>query len=457
MLRLLGGPRSGPRQGLVSRLLHSRIFAARYPAAAATGQQQTAGVAAPPAAPLVGGSRRTLAWRAKAFRVSRRGSRNFLRGWGSPLSGGSSSKATAAAASQQQQQQQQGDEKEEAQWFDTGSWASGLWGFGTLVATSAEGSPDIEGAADTPEGISYWTMPSIDGPCFCIWQLTSVGPSGAPRLLSVITCDDLLHTRSRLAAAAPVAAAKHSKKHTAAGDSSTWHVVPTHKPTCFCMAVMQEGPACCTTCLAAAGGCSDSCCSSSLSTTCCGGTCAALRCVVYGDTEGTVHAVEVGLEEEVLRWSAHPGSAIVSVSVSRACGGGSAAPEVWLVTAAAAVADSKSACSSCCGAMMLRCWSVVGLGEGGPVLLHQLRVAAESVLPAGVSLHPQGAPTRHATAAATPWGAPPSALARLLGAPHKKGGDTGEERDVRRSWVFPLGGRSTLMVEGGDLLLLGRV
>ena len=460
VLRLLGGPRTATRQGLVSRLLHSRIFASRIPAAAA-GRQQTAAAAAaaPAAAPFVGGALRSLAWRAKAFRASTRGPRGFLRGLGAPLSAAGGPKAAAAAATkQQQQQQQQGDDGEEA-WLDSGSWASGFWGLGSLVTSVAEISPNIEGA-DTPEGGPCCSMPSIGGPCLCVWQLTSVGPSGAPRLLSVITCDDLLHTRARLAAAAAAApsGAKATKRHqaAAAAEGTTWPIEPTHTPSCFCMAVLQEGPACCTACLAAAAGCTGSCCSSSLSATCCDGSCAALRCVVYGDTEGTVHAVELGLEEEVLRWGAHPGAPIVSVSASRACGWGSAAPEVWLVTAAAA-AGSSSTTTTTSGGMVLRCWSMVGLGEGGPVLLHQLNVTADAVLPPGVSLHPQGPPGRHG-AAAESGGGTQSAIARFLGATQKKGDTNGDTPgDIRQAGVFPLGGRSALVVEGGELLLLARV
>lgn len=400
------------------------------------------------------------------MRVSARASRGILKGLGNSnaVSAGSS---TTSAAADVQQQEQQGEDA----WLDIGSsWTSGLWGLGSLMttATAERHSGMQEGQA--AEGSSCLSMPSIEGPCLCVWQLTSVGPSGAPRLVSVITCDDMLQSRARLAAAAAVAspalagkAAKHQAA--AAANPPPWPVIATHTPTCFCMAVLQEGSLCCAACLAAAAGCTGSCCSSSLSATCCGGNCAALRCVVYGDTQGTLHAVELGYEEEAFRWTAHPGSPISAVSVSRACGNMNAAPDVWLVSAAAAAAVNSSSTSGngSCGGMVLRCWSAVGIGETGPVLLHQLFVRADSVLPPGLSIQlpgststrPAGAGGASATAAAA---AGQSALSRLLGAPYKKTGDAAlETADNRRATVFSLGGRSSLVVEGEGLILLARV
>ncbi|CDJ67164.1 hypothetical protein, conserved [Eimeria necatrix] len=461
-LKLFGSLRTTAKEGVVSRLLHSRFFAFKFPAAAAL-QQQRRDAAAAPAAPFVGGAPRALSWRARAFRISSRGSRGLLRGLGGPMSANGSTKGAGAPAKQRQQRPQQqqqhadGEEDEEA-WFDSAAWTASLWGLGSSASADCEGSAESSGV-HTPDSSSRCSMPAIEGPCFGVWQLTSVGPSGGPRLISVITCDDLLQTRARLAnsAAAPAAGKAAKKQAAAAGEGSTWSVEATHIPTCFCMAVLQEGPACCTACLAAAAGCSGSCCSSNLTSTCCGGSCAALRCVVYGDTEGTVHAVDLGLEEEVLRWEAHRGSSIVSVSVSRASGWGSAAPEVWLVTAAAAGVGGSSSSSE---GTVLRCWSIVGLGEGGPVLLHQLHVSADAVMPPGVSARLSAAPGRGAAAAAAPAAAAAAAggsnaLARLLGA--YKTADTEEHDKDQQATVFSLGGRSSLVVEGGDMLLLARV
>ncbi|OEH80422.1 hypothetical protein cyc_04965 [Cyclospora cayetanensis] len=453
-LRLLGGLRSQAKQGFVARVLHSRTFISRFSISSAMRQQ-------PPtaAAPVIGGSHKALGWRAKAFRVAGRGRRGFFRGLGAPLSAGNGTKAAAAAAAaataagkapRGQERQEGGGDEEEEGWFDSTSWAVSLWGFGSQAAASDtdDVSPTRSGV-QTPDGACKGRMPSLEGPCLCIWQLTSVGPSGAPRLVSVITCDDLLHTRARLAASASQAASDMQEGAAAGSSGGTWDVVATHIPTCFCLAVLQEGPLCCPACLAAAAGCPDSCCSSSLRATCCNGSCAALRCVVYGDTEGSVHAVEVGLEEEVIRWGAHPGAPIVSVAVTRAFGWGSAAPEVWLVTAAAPSGSRGEG-------MMLRCWSVVGLGEGGPVLLHQLHVGAEAVVPPGVSLHPSSSSSRNTAAPAAGRSGAPSALARLLGA-HKKAGDAESNAANKQSAVFPLGGRRSMVTEEGELLLLAGV
>ncbi|KFG63538.1 hypothetical protein TGRUB_429990 [Toxoplasma gondii RUB] len=260
-------------------------------------------------------------------------------------------------------------------------------------------------------------MPQIAGPCICVWDLWDMTEGGGPRLDCVITCDDLLLSRiqQHLAgvggAPGPLGSraskrGKKSKKQVHTSDDTrsrdTWEVVPTHTPTCMCVAVLQDGPALCGCCGAAcSGGCGcapvgvqrerdggarnsergtdarasrrHTVCAGGSSCRCCSWCCGSVRCVVYGDTDGSVHAVDLAAQEEVHRWRAHP-SAVAACSVSRpaaACPSHSTVPSSWLITAAAASAADAT----------FRCWSLSALAGGAPFLLYEFTSPGHIPLP----------------------------------------------------------------------------
>lgn len=353
-------------------------------------------------------------------------------------------------------------EKEDSWLFqDSNSWASGLLSLSTFVG-GAE-TPHAEASESRQDSL----VPVVSDACICVWRLAHVSPTGSPRLEAVVTCDDLLDRRMKEGgggsgsrnAASKERAARVAEAAEASGLAAArfWNVVATHEPTCMCLAVFQEGHLSCACCLEAAGGCTGSCCSATLSTTCCGGSCGALRCVIYGDAEGKMHAVELGLQEEVLRWQAHESQPVLHCSIARASSGVSAAPEVWLATAARP--PPGSLCSS--GGLEIRCWSVVGLGEGGPALLHQVTASPQLVLPPGLPVGPSSngnsADSQVVTKASKAGGAavtPGAALARLLGA-SRKGQEGGiENSQPLEKTLLYLGGRTFLSVDASGITLL---
>ncbi|KEP59858.1 UNVERIFIED_CONTAM: hypothetical protein HHA_230000 [Hammondia hammondi] len=293
-------------------------------------------------------------------------------------------------------------------------WTSALFGFGGPEVSDDETS---QSGKERLLDKNIKQMPQIAGPCICVWDLWDMTEGGGPRLDCVITCDDLLLSRiqQHLAgvggAPGPLGAraskrGKKSKKHSRTSDCTrgrdTWEVVPTHTPTCMCVAVLQDGPALCGCCGAAcSGGCGCApvevqrerdggarnsergadarasrrltVCSGGSSCRCCSWCCGSMRCVVYGDTDGSVHAVDLAAQEEVHRWRAHP-SAVAACAVSRpaaACPSHSTVPASWLITAAAASAADAT----------FRCWSLSALAGGPPFLLYEFTSPGHIPLP----------------------------------------------------------------------------
>ncbi|CBZ53280.1 AGAP010490-PA, related [Neospora caninum Liverpool] len=278
-------------------------------------------------------------------------------------------------------------------------WTSALFGFGGPGEVSDE-DESLSGK-ERLLGKTSKQLPRVAGPCICVWDLWDM-TEGGPRLDCVITCDDLLLTRAQhhLASAGPAATARVSKRGKKAKKSAsasetrpgrdTWEVVPTHTPTCMCVAVLQDGSAACGCCSAAAsGGCacstagslsaaggsrtwssagagelrgSGGACALGSSCRCCSWCCGSMRCVLYGDTDGLVHAVDLAAQEEIHRWRAHP-SAVVACAVSRPAASPSHAslPASWLITATVASAADAT----------FRCWSLSSLAGGPPFLLYE--------------------------------------------------------------------------------------
>ncbi|PFH33093.1 hypothetical protein BESB_082920 [Besnoitia besnoiti] len=307
-------------------------------------------------------------------------------------------------------------------------WTSGVFSFGG-AGEQSEDEEERLGVRDRLLGGDFQQMPRISGPCICLWDLWDITAGGGPRLDCVITCDDLLLTRvqqqlasatgSKSSLGAPGSskrASKLKKGSQAAGggvesSGETWEVVATHTPTCMGVAVLQDCPEVCSCCSAAAsGGCgcaapgaevcgaawasrawgsgrqadatacggSPSACAAGSSCRCCSWCCGSMRCVLYGDADGAVHAVDLSLQEEVYRWQAHP-SAVVACRVSRpaaACPSHvSSIPASWLVTAASAPAADAT----------FRCWSLSALQGGPPFLLYEFTSPGHVPLPLGAA------------------------------------------------------------------------
>ncbi|ESS35681.1 RAVE 1 carboxy-terminal protein [Toxoplasma gondii VEG] len=292
-------------------------------------------------------------------------------------------------------------------------WTSALFGFGGPEVSDDETS---QSGKERVLDKTIKQMPQIAGPCICVWDLWDMTEGGGPRLDCVITCDDLLsriqqHLAGVGGAPGPLGSraskrGKKSKKQVHTSDDTrsrdTWEVVPTHTPTCMCVAVLQDGPALCGCCGAAcSGGCGcapvgvqrerdggarnsergtdarasrrHTVCAGGSSCRCCSWCCGSVRCVVYGDTDGSVHAVDLAAQEEVHRWRAHP-SAVAACSVSRpaaACPSHSTVPGSWLITAAAASAADAT----------FRCWSLSALAGGAPFLLYEFTSPGHIPLP----------------------------------------------------------------------------